>query len=212
MLAGFAKLVERSRRAPVVPAAFFGAYFLFAWLRISPALIYDSYRLAGQFRAWVAGGAFLEGFLQRPGGLADYASAFLSQLYFRSWAGALVIAALGAATALGTWVLLSATGRARPSVLHLIPAVLLLLLLGRYVNALGPGLAFCVAAFLAGAFAVLQGSGVRLAAFGALAVLCTTLAAQLCWRLRRPALFWRFRRAGGLPAWLVLPGPRHCPT
>jgi hypothetical protein len=171
MLSGFAKLVERSRRVPVVPAAFFGAYFLFAWLRISPALIYDSYRLAGQFRAWVAGGAFLEGFLQRPGGFADYASAFLSQVYFRSWAGALVIAALGAAMALGTWVLLSAPGRARPSVLHLIPAVLLLLLFGRYVNALGPGLAFCVAALSAAAFAVLRGSRMRLAGFAVLAAL-----------------------------------------
>jgi len=91
------RFMNRSGQKPLLSrmewmsaAALFIAFYLYLLLVIRPELI-------GQYQqpAFYTGSAFLKKFLNRPGGLLDYASAFLSQSFFIPWLGAAVITALG---------------------------------------------------------------------------------------------------------------------
>jgi hypothetical protein len=73
----------------MVPFLFFVFVFLYIWLKINPALI-NQY----QDTLFLFDRAFFHSFLQYPGGLAEYVSAFLSQFMIISWLGALIIAIL----------------------------------------------------------------------------------------------------------------------
>ena len=80
-----------SREVTGVVVAFL-AFFTLVWLLIQPALQYYSWSPVFLFNS-----RFLREHLAYPGGLADYAGAFLLQFYRYSWLGALLttILALG---------------------------------------------------------------------------------------------------------------------
>ena len=59
---------------------------LYVWLGIDPALQYST-----QEPVFFTDPIFCQGFLRRPGGMLEYASAFLSQLLRYGWLGALLI-------------------------------------------------------------------------------------------------------------------------
>jgi hypothetical protein len=112
-------------RAMVV--VFFLLFFLYVWLRIEPAVEYYS-----KGRLFSLSESFLHRFLDYPGGLAQYAAAFLAQLNHQSWLGALVFTALGALLFLMTNQLCRlVTGRA-PLVVCLAPSLILLAWRGCY--------------------------------------------------------------------------------
>jgi len=70
---------------------FFVLYFLYLWLYVDLKLIYHGAGVITDFPVFYRGWNFFVPFLSYPGGLVEYLSAFLSQLFFYSWAGALVV-------------------------------------------------------------------------------------------------------------------------
>jgi hypothetical protein len=70
---------------------FFTLFYLYLWLYIDLKLIYHGAGIITNFPAFYKGRPFFLQFLSYPGGLIDYISAFLSQFFYYSWAGALVV-------------------------------------------------------------------------------------------------------------------------
>ncbi len=132
-------------RLPLREAAFFALLFIYVWRVIDPQLIYDAYWTTTQFPVFRTGRVFLAEFLRYPGGLTEYASAFLCQLFHWPWLGALVITITGAVLSWGAYTMLSRFGSARPVMLHLVPAPLLAVLYNRYCNVLPTALAVATA-------------------------------------------------------------------
>lgn len=86
----FATLARRARGVSLLATVFFALFFLYVWLRIEPAL---EYQHSGP--VFFLSHFFFRPFLNYPGGLLDYAAAFLAQLNFYNWLGALVFTASG---------------------------------------------------------------------------------------------------------------------
>ncbi len=96
-------------------------FFLYAWLRIEPAIEYQHSGPVFLLRR-----AFLLPFLQYPGGLLDYAAALLSQFNYYSWLGALTYTLLaGLLFIAARAVLLQGPGRGASGVALAFPFLLL---------------------------------------------------------------------------------------
>jgi hypothetical protein len=131
------KLVDGKKIAPVrngpwafrypVVLVFFLVFFFYVWLRLEPALEYYS---AGVVFSWSS--SFLHRFLDYPGGLVEYGAAFLAQLNYLNWLGALVFTLLGVLLFLmADGLCRRAAGRA-PLFICLAPALTLLAWRGQY--------------------------------------------------------------------------------
>src|SRR4030043_2331650 len=70
---------------------FFILFYLYLWLYVDLRLMYHGAGIITNFPVFYKGWAFFLSFLSYPGGLVEYLSAFLSQLFYYSWAGALVV-------------------------------------------------------------------------------------------------------------------------
>ena len=70
---------------------FFIVFYLYLWLIIEPHLIYHGAGKIRYFPVFYKDYLFFKEFLLYPGGLVEYLSTFLSQLFYFSWAGAIVI-------------------------------------------------------------------------------------------------------------------------
>ena len=138
-------LPDQSIRLPLRSVCFLLLLYLYTWLRINPALICYEYWITKSFPSFSPGMAFFRTFMVRPGGPVAYASALLCQLYYEPWMGAAVITVVAGLMCLTTWVLISHVGGRRPAAIHLAPAVLLLLVYGRYGNPLPTALALVAA-------------------------------------------------------------------
>ena len=191
----------RIRRSHLLTAVFLGLCYLYAWLCINPALIYDGYWVTGRFPTFWLGSDFFAGFAARPGGLTEYASAFLSQLYYWPWAGALVVTAVGALLGLATWAYLAAVSGSPPRAIHMAPCVLLLILYSRYSNPLAEALALLVAVSCAAAYGWLpfRRWPFRLLAFLCLCAVASYLSAGAA--LMCAALCGIHELAAGRPLW-----------
>jgi len=95
-------------------------------------LIYGGGGVVTNFPVFFKGWAFFHTFLSRPGGLLEYISAFLSQSFYYSWLGALVLT-------LQAWLFYACTGHFLKTIkarrllwLRFVPAVLLLVIYGQY--------------------------------------------------------------------------------
>ena len=118
--------------------------FLYVWLRVEPLLEYHSY---GPY--FCRQRAFLEPFLGRPGGLANYAGVFLAQLTYLNYLGALVFVLTEGVVLLTAIFCLARIGGRAPGLVALVPLVVLLLLRNRYgcpVPALSVGLLLALTA------------------------------------------------------------------
>lgn len=92
----FLRLVEESALgrdfgAAIRSVIFFLLFYLYFWLVVDLRLLYEGGGVITNFPAFFTGWTFFRGFLSRPGGLVEYLSALLSQLFYYSWAGALVV-------------------------------------------------------------------------------------------------------------------------
>ncbi|MFC1543457.1 DUF6057 family protein, partial [Candidatus Neomarinimicrobiota bacterium] len=120
---------------------FFAIYYLYIWLRINPALVYQS-----QEPTFYTTMIFLNEFLDYPGGLTDYVSAFLSQFYYYPPLGALVVVAVIWLISLESRrFLASVTGHRQDGLAYLVPAVLLLMLHSQYQFPLSTSVGLLVA-------------------------------------------------------------------
>lgn len=90
---------------------------------------------------------FFNQFLHYPGGLADYASAFLSQFFIYPWLGALVIALLAFSLYLLTSRMMALCGSQNMFLVSLIPVVLMGMLHSNYKHTLSVNLGLLSAIF-----------------------------------------------------------------
>jgi hypothetical protein len=119
-------------------AVFFICYYLYIGLRVEPALVYQR-----QNPVFLTGFGFMKEFLSYPGGLTEYASAFLSQAYYHSLRGALILtgAAWAVAGLTRAWIRSIHPGKPAIRFFHLVPAVLLLVFHSQYTHPLSVTLA-----------------------------------------------------------------------
>jgi hypothetical protein len=141
------------RNFPVVCVVFFAVFYLFLWRYVEPKFIYHYFEMSQKSPFFKTGWLFLQDCLSYPGGPSEYIASFLTQLCYFSWLGALCITLV----AWGIYrltVLLTAIKA--DSVWHFIcyvPAILILLISGRYESPMSTGVVVLVAAF----FSVLYG-------------------------------------------------------
>jgi len=111
---------------------FFVLFYMYLWLQVDLRLIYHGAGIIMNFPFFYKGWAFFRGFLLYPGGPIEYSAAFLSQLFYYSWLGALVVTAeaWGICACLG--YLLKVANWSRFQWVRFIGPLLLLITFARY--------------------------------------------------------------------------------
>jgi hypothetical protein len=139
-------LLGWGRNLPVVSVVFFGAFYLFLWLYVGP-LLYHHFEISRRGLYFETGWPFLLDYLSYPSGLSQYLAAFLTQLCYFSWLGALCITLIA-------WVIYRLTGALSAikadspwRVVCYMPSLLILMVCCRYENPLSTSVAVLVAAF-----------------------------------------------------------------
>ena len=108
----------------------FVLFYLYILLLVDTRLVYEELRPVFYF-----GSDFFKPFLDYPGGLVKYISALLETLYWYPWLGALIITTVTLLTcASARWLLKGVCGRDVHPWIYLIPALLVLVILGGYTR------------------------------------------------------------------------------
>jgi hypothetical protein len=116
-------------------AIFFLCFYLYAWLRIEPHLIYHGFgTVIVNARHFSSGWLFLKEHLAYPGGPVGYLSALLSQGYYYSWLGALIITLVAWLLCVVTRKFIAIAGSNHSRVICYIPALGLLISYNRYYH------------------------------------------------------------------------------
>jgi len=103
-------------------------YFVYLFLRIEPMLIYQSQEPVFFFDSY-----FIGEFLSYPGGVNDLVAGFLSQFFYYSWTGTILLVLVFASVTWNTRLLIRSIRTARPTLyLHWIPSIFLLALHSDY--------------------------------------------------------------------------------
>lgn len=123
---------------------FFVCYYLYVFLYLDPRSIYQSFESRINYPVFSTGWLFLKTYLLEPGGLIKYLTGFLSQCFYFSWLGALIITAVAVGICLCTGALITLAGGKRSKVLRYIPSVLLLVIYSNYDHPLGAGLSLLI--------------------------------------------------------------------
>jgi hypothetical protein len=160
MTAAESTLVSRpTRMGPVWPilrrpssVAFYLLFYLYLALEIDLRLLYNGGGLIDNFPTFYLDGVFLKAQLATPGGLIDYASAFLAQFFYYSWAGAAVVTCQAWLIGLGTDGYLRAIGASRLRVLRFVGPLVLLAVYSQYMFHFGTTLAFTLVLVVAWLF------------------------------------------------------------
>ncbi|HUU16931.1 MAG TPA: DUF6057 family protein [Sedimentisphaerales bacterium] len=127
---------------------FFVLFYLYVWFCVDLRLIYYGAGVITNFPVFYKGWAFFSTFLSYPGGPLEYLSAFLSQLFYYSWAGALVVTVQAWLLSVCIDYLSKATNLPRFRWMRFIPPILLLILYTRYTYHFPTTLAFLTALLL----------------------------------------------------------------
>ncbi len=123
---------------------FFVLFCLYLWLVVDLRLIYNCAGVITNFPVFYRGWVFFCESLSHPGGLVEYTGAFLSQLFYIGWAGALVVTiqALLMSACLGC--ILKAVNLSHLCLLRFIPPILLLITYTQYTYHFITTMAFLV--------------------------------------------------------------------
>jgi len=111
---------------------FFIFFYLYLWLYVDLRLMYHGAGVITNFPAFYKGWTFFLPFLSYPGGPVEYLSAFLSQFFYYSWAGALVVTVQAWLLSVCVGYLLKAAKLSRIRWICFILPILLLVLYTRY--------------------------------------------------------------------------------
>lgn len=133
--------------AAALAAGVCGLLFLYIQYRIDPTLLYHR-----QGPVFYFGKPFYQGFLDRPGGLAEYAASFLAQFLAIRWAGAMVMTGLAAAVCLAIAAILARVRTGPAAGWPVLPAILLILPYHRYNQPLDPAVALAAALAVTGLY------------------------------------------------------------
>lgn len=122
------KFIKQYYNKVIFTPLFFILFFLFLLLKIEPCLIYQQ-----QEPVFFLDSRFFNDFLNYPGGLIDYISAFLSQFYINSWIGAVIITLIAWFVSIATkGIIRLLNNRREVQIIHLFPAIILLALHSNY--------------------------------------------------------------------------------
>ena len=132
MLDSFLKSSSQSCGRSIRTFTFFVLLDLYLWLEVDLRLIYHGGGMINNFPPFYRGWAFFQKFLSYPGGPVAYLSAFLSQLWYYSWAGALVVTLQAWLICLCIDVIIKAIHAPRLRWIRFIPPILLLVLYNQY--------------------------------------------------------------------------------
>ncbi len=91
MVNSFRKLSSQNLGRPIRSLVFFILFYLYLWLEVNPQFIYHGGGTIANFPSFFRGWDFFQKFTSYPGGPVEYLTALLSQSFYISWAGALVI-------------------------------------------------------------------------------------------------------------------------
>ncbi len=154
----------------------FAVFHCYVVVRIHPKLFYQLNPVIFLFDY-----GFFGGFMDQPGGLVEYVSAFLSPLFHGDWPGGLVLTVLSAIICLATRRFSVGMAGSGGQVVFLVPAMLILMLLGQYVHPVRLCVGLCVALAFANGYVWIGGShvAVRAAAFAIASALVYYMAAGL---------------------------------
>ncbi len=132
MLSSFLKSPSQSCGRSIRTFTFFVLFYLYLWLEVDMRLIYHGGGMINNFPSFYRGWAFFQKFLSYPGGPVAYLSAFLSQLWYYSWAGALVVTLQAWLICLCIDVIIKAINAPRLRWIRFISPILLLVLYNLY--------------------------------------------------------------------------------
>jgi hypothetical protein len=94
MRISYRKLSNQSLGRAARTLLFFILFYLYLWLEVVDLrLIYHGGGMITNFPVFYRGWTFFRPFLSYPGGPVEYVCAFLSQLLYIGWAGAIVVTA-----------------------------------------------------------------------------------------------------------------------
>jgi len=125
--------------------AFFLLCYVYVWLVVQPDLIYHGFgTLIGDVPVFSTGWQFLTDALDVPGGPVLYAWGFLSQWYYYSWLGALIIVLVASCLCELARRHCILAGQRSPVAVHYLPAVALLVIYNRYDHPLAACLTLSV--------------------------------------------------------------------
>ena len=123
---------EQQLAGPIRSLAFFVLFYIYLWYWVDLRLIYHGAGLTAEFPVFFKGRAFFQQFLSYPGGLLEYAAAFLSQLFYLSRAGALVATLQAALLCVCIGYFLKVVSCTRFRCVRFVPPLLLLVVYTKY--------------------------------------------------------------------------------
>ena len=173
--AGTATEHPAGARQALRDAVFYTLFYAFLWQMVGMHLIFHGAGRITNFPSFYTTWGFFAEHLSEPGGPVEYLSAFLSQLFYSSWLGALVVTTQAWLLGLCTACLARAASLKRGAAIRYIPALLLAVLHGRYTYFLPTTMALLVALLCACSYvaAARRRTGtIRFAAFALLSLLC----------------------------------------
>jgi hypothetical protein len=128
-------------------ALFFILFAILLYLWVEPKLIYHDIDQLRYCRIYVPAMTVFSDFHSYPGKLVDYLGARLSQFFYFSWAGTLIITAVATFLCLATDKFITAMGTDKLRPLRFIPPILILVQYGCYYHYLHQHLAILIALF-----------------------------------------------------------------
>jgi hypothetical protein len=172
---------RRGRHLPSGCGVFFALFFLYIWLHIRPELIYHGFGIFLDAPIFRLGWQFFKNHLSYTGGVLEYASGFLSQCYYFSWLGAVILTAVALGLTRCIAALLTVSNTARYRLICCIPAILLLAACNNYTHPLTT----CLALLMSFVFFIIykrtapQSNPVRVALFTVMLLIGYHIAALL---------------------------------
>ncbi|MHC4325365.1 MAG: DUF6057 family protein, partial [Planctomycetota bacterium] len=199
------------RKSRLLPGAiFFLLCYLYVWLFIEPNLVYHGFgALIPDAPLFSADWRFLGDSLEIPGGLTFYACGFLSQWYYYSPLGALIVILVALCLCELSRRHYIRAGYPGSNFLHYFPAVMIILIYNQYGHPLAACLACSVGLLFSLAFErmPLRSGPIRMLVFYLMAAVCYCLAGAggaLVFSLMT-TVYLLFLRRDWLPAVLTLP-------
>jgi len=169
---------------------FFLLSALYLWLVIEPHLIYQCFgTILPDAHPFATGWPFLKNSLDLPGGFVAYVSGFLSQGFYYSWLGTVIIVVSTLCLCELSRRHLVAAGYARATVLISIPAILIFLIYSRYKHPLPACLTVSLGLLCSLVFEIVP--------------LCRLVIRALVYCLMATVIFW-LSGAGGLLVFLLM--------
>lgn len=128
------KICRRNRVLLLDSIIFFACTYLYVLLFIEPRLIFHSFGTFTAYPTFSVDWGFFKNSISYQGGIIEYVGGFISQLYYFSWLGALIVTAIALLMYLATKILIKLSAGVGLKLICYIPVVILLMIYNRYDN------------------------------------------------------------------------------